>query len=357
MASILYVGPDTGTSRHRFHALLRMGHDVKLIDPFLAFGRAPRLMTWGFKTGYFGLERKINAYVLGQVGDATFDVVWVDNGETIGRELVGRLKSLCRVILNHNLDNPYTRRDGQRWRLFLASLSLYDLVVVPRDSTRDAALAHGARQALSVMFTADERVHRPVVLSTADRAKFGAEVSFVGTWMPERGPFMKHLLDLGVPLRIFGPRWTKAPEYRDISWAVTCGSLDDEDYVKAVAACKIAIGLLSLGNQDLHTTRSLEVPAIGTLLCAPRTSVHEALYKDGDEAVFFDDAPSCAAACLALLKDHDRLETIARAGHRRNLQNNWFNERLLSDILARLGIVSPSTQPDRPLSEKVLRHV
>jgi spore maturation protein CgeB len=336
VAKILYIGPDTGTSRQRFLALQRLGHTIKLVDTFQAFGGVGTLMTWGFRTGYLGLEHLITKFTLQRLGNEMFDVVWVDNGETIGRRLAGELKKHARFILNHNLDNPFTARDGHRWRLFHQALPHYDLFATPRASTRDAALAHGATRAIAVKFTADEVVHRPIILSDADRTSFGSEVAFVGTWMPERGPFLKRILDRGVPLRIFGPRWDKAPEYAALSPFLTCRPLSDDDYVKAVAGSKIAIGLLSLGNEDLHTTRSLEIPAIGSLLCAPRTSVHTELYLDRKEAVFFETTDECADACINLLADEDRLKSISAAGYARNMQNNWFNERLCADLLTAL---------------------
>ena len=345
MPKILYIGPNSGTSGHRFQALRRLRHEVRIIDPFLAFGYAPQLMRWGFKTGYLGLERRIASYVLDMVGSERFDVIWVDNGEQIGASLVARLRPHATFVLNHNLDNPFTGRDGFRWRLFRKALPLYDLFVTPRVSTRDAARANGARRAIAVMFSADEEVHRRATMSDADRHRFGSEVAFVGTWMPERGPFMKRLIERGVPLRIFGPRWEKAAEFPVLAPHLMSKFMSDAEYVKAVSGTKIALGLLSRGNQDLHTTRSMEIPAIGTLFCAPRTSDHEALYVDGQEAVFFDDADSCAEACLALLKDARRRDAIARAGCDRAKRNNWFNERLCADILTGLDpdLVSPHT--------------
>jgi spore maturation protein CgeB len=337
VAKILYIGPDSGTSRHRFHALQRLGHAVKLVDTFKAFGGVGALMTWGFRTGYLGLEHVITNFTLNSVGNEIFDVVWVDNGETVGKRLASALKRRSGFMLNHNLDNPFTGRDGHRWRLFHQALPHYDLFATPRASTRNSAQASGATCAIAVHFTADEVVHRPATLSDADRAIFGSEVVFVGTWMPERGPFLKRIVDRGVPLRIFGPRWNKAPEYRDLFSLVTCRSLDDADYVRAVAGSKIAIGLLSIGNEDLHTTRSLEIPAIGSLLCAWRTSDHDEMYIDGKEAVFFATPDECADACLTLLADEDRLKSISAAGHARNLQNNWFNERLCADLLSTLS--------------------
>jgi spore maturation protein CgeB len=336
VANILYIGPDNGTSRHRFHALQRLGHTVKLVDTFRAFGGFGVFLTWGFKTGYLALEQLITRFTLGFIGKEVFDVVWVESGETVGRRLAGELKKHARFLLNHNLDNPFTARDGHRWRLFHQALPYYDLFATPRDSTREAALARGARRAIAVNFTADDVVHRPIILTDADQATFKSEVVFAGTWMPERGPFLKRLVDRGVPIRIFGPRWHKAPEYEVLSPHLTCRSLSDVDYVKAVAGSKIAIGLLSLGNEDLHTTRSLEIPAIGSLLCAWRTTVHDELYVDGKEAVFFDSADECADACLTLLADEERLKSISAAGHVRNLRNNCFNEKLCVDLLTAL---------------------
>ncbi|WP_395664793.1 hypothetical protein [Methylocella sp.] len=54
-------------------------------------------------------------------------------------------------------------------------------------------------------FAADEAVHRPIELSAEDHARYDAEVVFVGTWMPERGPFMQRLVERGVPLRHLWP--------------------------------------------------------------------------------------------------------------------------------------------------------
>lgn len=333
---ILYVGPNDGTSRHRFRALQRLGHDVELVDPFRAIAGSSFWPAWGFKTGYAGLERTITRYVLGAIRSDRYDVVWVDNGETVGRHLARALRARCDHMVNHNLDNPFTGRDGWRWRLFLAALPVYDLFVTPRRSSQIAAMQAGAVRAVEMMQSADEEVHRLAVLTDADRQKFGSEVVFAGTWMPERGLFMKQLLQRGVPLRIIGPRWTKAPEYEVLAAVVTSAGMDDDTYVKVISGAKIAVGLLSSGNDDIHTTRSLEIPAIGTLFCAPRTPDHEKLYDDGKEAVFFRDADECADLCLALLADDPRRRAIASAGHARANRNQRYNERICSDILEAL---------------------
>ena len=333
---VLYIGPDVGTCRQRRQALERLGHDVFLADPFAALP-APQLSApWAVHTGALGLSAIVRRRVLARVGGREFDVALVDSGCLVGPGLVRALKQRARRVINYNPDNPFVARDGRRWRLFHQALPEYDLYITPRWSSALAALGVGAARVLQTDFAADETAHRPRDLSAEARARFAADVVFVGTWMPERGAFFAKLIQAGLPLRIFGPRWTRAPEYRVLQAHVTEGELDAEAYAHAICGAKIAIGLLSKGNEDLHTTRSLEIPAFGVLLCAERSDDHSAMYRDGEEAVFWnwDDAQECAEKCLELLKHPERIAEIAAAGLRRVRANRSFNEPLMAGFLA-----------------------
>ena len=302
---ILYIGPNDGTCRQRFEALRRLGHSVFMVDPFDAVSCNRYVRSWIFHTGALGCERPVQSFVSSRVRDKQFDLALVDSGELIGPTLVQQLQHHARAVINYNQDNPYVAK--RRFRLFRKALPVYDLIVTPRDSSAEAARAAGARNVLRVMQAADEIVHRPRKLSANDRAVFGSDVVFVGAWMPERGPFLQKLVKCGVPLRIFGPRWDRSREFATLKPYTQVAALGDEEYVKAVAGAKIALGLLSKDNLDSHTTRSLEIPAIGTLFCAQRTQEHLAMYRDGEEAIFWDSPEECARLCLDLLRDPEKL--------------------------------------------------
>jgi len=181
--------------------------------------------------------------------------------------------------------------------------------------------------------TADEVVHKPVVLSPSDRAIWSSEVCFVGTWMPERGPFMARLHEQNVPLSIWGDRWQKAKEWSLFKSAWRGPGVYRNDYIKPLLASEICLGLLSKGNRDLHTTRSIEIPALGALLCAERTTEHLQMYEEGKEAIFWKDADECAEKCMMLLKNPRLRKEIAQRGHERCRKNNYYNEPTLSKII------------------------
>ncbi|MBB4396207.1 glycosyltransferase [Bradyrhizobium sp. ERR14] len=334
---ILYLGANSGNSKLRELAMRRLGHEVMAIDPYKALPSA--LVKWGFKSGYLGISHAVRQYVNARIQNSTFDLVWVDQGDACNADLIGDLRRHRVPIVNYCQDNPYVKRDGYRWRQLLRAIPEYNLIVTPRESNVATAYEAGARAVMRVMFAADEVVHRAQQIEQNEVAEYTSQVSFVGTWMPERGSFLISLLKRGVAITIFGPRWEKAPEFPALKPYLRLGPLSSQRYVKAIQCSSIAIGLLSKGNEDLHTTRSIEIPAIGTLFCAERTSEHMDMYNDGEEAVFWKDAAECADVCLNLLNDPQRLTAIAKAGHERALKNGNFNENLISSVLKRLSSV------------------
>lgn len=330
---ILYLGPDGGTSRHRACALARLGHAVHLVDPRRMLARSSLIDLVEWKVHPAPLAALVHPRVLREIRDRRFDLALVDSGSLVGPDLVQALKAQCMRVVNINVDDPFGHRDGVRFSAYRAAVPFYDLVVVVRKENVAEAHAWGARRVLHVFRAADEIEHAPRPIDDAIREQWKSDVAFVGTWMPERGPFLTRLVELGVPLAIFGGRWEKAPEHQPLRVALRTGHIEGDRYCYAIQCAQICIGLLSAGNRDLHTQRSLEIPSLGSVLCAQRTREHEDLYQDGFEAVFWDSAEECARVCTDLLRDPERRTEIARRGRLRNLANGHFNEALLRRVI------------------------
>jgi hypothetical protein len=332
---ILFLGAETYTSGHRVNALRRLGHEVRVINPGEFVPKLPLAPYWQRYFGSIGLASLIRKRVLGKLeGSCGFDAAWVDSGGLVSRELVEDLKRFAKRVLNYNADDPYGNRDANYWVQYLGAVRAYDLVAVVRKENVEEARSLGARKVVMVYRSADEVAHAPIQLSGQEQARWATDVVFVGTAFPERGPFFAELARYGVPLSIYGNRYEKLREWRTIQpyWKGP-GLAEKHTYAAAIVAAKVNLGLLSKGNRDLHTQRSLEIPALGGLFCAERTEEHLALYEEDREAVFWSDAEECAAKCRALLADEAWRRSVAENGRLRYLKNGWTNEKVAEKLL------------------------
>lgn len=330
---ILYLGRMSGTCLDRADALRRLGHVLLHIDLRQLMPRTVWVdrITWRLGGSWFSYW--INKGLRERIGTQTFDLAYVDGGEWVTGSTIALLRRHAPLVVNYNIDDPFGSRDGARLAAYRRNAWRYDLCVVMREENVVEARANGVGNVLRVYMSADEVSHAPRPLSAEDHERWKSDVLFLGTWFPERGPFLLELLKRGLPLTIRGHRWSKAPEWEQLKPYWKGGSLVGDDYARAIQCAKVNLGLLSKANRDLHTTRSQEVPAIGGLLCAQRTSEHLAMYKEGQEALFWDDAEECVRMCNMVLGNEELRRRIAAAGHARVRQNGHYNENILRDIL------------------------
>ncbi len=334
--NIAYLAPKGGTAWHRAEAIRRLGHSVTHLEQqpsWLMNNLGGRYL---FHTSAFGLQHAIVAYLRDVLPKAGIDLIWVDQGAFYGPAVLKFLKSFGVPIVCYLLDDPFA--DGVRWRRFVqfrAAAHFYDLMSVPRPCNIGELQAIGVNRTVLQMFTADEVSHAPPVLSDNDRARLCSEVCLIGSYFPERGQFALELIRLGVPLSIWGPNWHKFTKVDLLGLHLRGAYLDENtDYARGIALSKLAICLPSKQNRDQMTSRSSEIPAIGGVLVAERSPAHEEMYVDGEEAVFFEDAASCAALCRELLADTARRERIRLAGMARVRASGYYNEPAMSRILA-----------------------
>ncbi len=341
MANILYFGGDgpAFTSGQRCNALRRIGHSVELRDPFVAFSK--EFNSWqgavNFKSGFIFLQKKMQAWLEHVTKDLKPppDLIWIDMGELFGPKCMEVLKRLgCRIV-TYNVDDPTGKRDGYRFKQFIKSIPFNDLIVVVREESARECEQLGAKKVVRVYRSYDEEVHKPFPSLSEIPGKFNSDVVFIGTWMrhEQRDEFLLKLMDQGLPVSIWGDRWPKSPLFSKLKDAWRGNGSYGRDYVAAIQASKICIGMLSKGNRDLHTTRSLEIPFAGGLFCGERTTEHQWLYKENEEAVFWSDASECARICKTLLQDDALRERIRLAGMKKVRSLQLGNEDVVRKIV------------------------
>lgn len=345
---ILYLGNDHPllTSAHRANALRRLGHDVTHLDPEKVLPRWRYLVSFNVRTGYRLYAGKVRRALFREIGDREFDLVWVDCGAALGPAAYVGFRRRGWKVINYNIDDPFGDRDHRKWDLYRQAVRHHDLTVVVRNENIPEAKSLGARNVLRVFRAYDPVAHSPVAMSPDEQARWSSEVVFVGSWMPERGPLMVRLLDLGVPLSIWGDHWQKASEWGRLRSAIRGAAVYGADYVKPIQCAQIALGLLSKGNRDLHTTRSAEIPYVGgAVFCAERTAEHTQMFTDGTDALLWSTPEECAAHCRALLASPGRRAAVAAAARRRIEFLGLSNDSLAAAILRAGMSGSAATRP------------
>lgn len=297
--------------------------------------------TWRLGGDWFG--RIVARSLSSRISGSNFDLGYIEGGEWVTPAVIRVLRRSCMRIVSYNIDDPFGMRDRARFRAYRSCLPYYDLCVVVREQNVGEARALGARAVLRVFMSADEVTHAPRMLTSADHARWDSQVLFLGTWFPERGPLLRELIELRVPLTIRGSEWHKAPEWPRLEGHWKGGEIRGDDYAKAIQCARVCIGLVSKGNRDLHTTRSLEIPALGSLLCAQRTKEHLAMYEEGREALFWNEAEECAAMCRIALNDEERRKSMAKSGQARVRSNGHYNESVMQKILSAALLIAPNS--------------
>jgi spore maturation protein CgeB len=334
--NVCYVGDGRGTSGQRAKALERLGYSVTHIDPLQWLGQNSIVRHFHLESGYTFVSPFIEKRLCREVSASKPDVIWVNQGEALGRSTLARLRSIGAPIVNYANDNPFGPELYRRFTQYRKAIDLYDLVIVVFSDVVPLALAAGAKRVIRRYISADEIAH---LAYGATQMRKVHDVSFVGTWHRDgRGNLIASLLANGVPVSLWGDRWDRDPNWESIrkAWRGP-GIYGEKAYAKVVGESRICLGLVNQLAGNLHTHRSTEIPAIGSLLCAKRTIEHEAMYIDGEEAVFWDTLEECARLCSDLLKDEPKRSAIAAAGRRRAIRNAYFNESVMAGVLNELG--------------------
>lgn len=331
----LFLGPThpSSTARHRADALARLGCEVDMHDPFEAVHVSLQGLPGAihYRTGYMFLNRAVERWVRTVLSGAQhYDLCMIDGGELLSAVALKSIKAHCQHLVLFNHDDPTGPRDGARFMTLRRAIPAYDLCLVVRPVNVDEFKARGAKEVRHVWRSYDEIAHRPLDPTRPVDPIYDNDIAFIGRRIKgeDRDLFLRDLIKLGIKPAIWGDNWQSSPVWSTLQPYWRGASLSGQNYVDAMRGAKMCLGMLSKGNRDEHTTRSMEIPAAGGLLFAERTTEHEQLYREGEEAVFWSTTEECATRCKALLADSAFRESVRQGGQRRVLINKVGNEDL-----------------------------
>ena len=314
--NILFLGTKSGNSYLQYKALKRISKNVDFLDGYncFLFKKIIKTLFVHFNPKIF--EKRINNYILKNIKN-NYDLIYVKSGELIGKKLIDELKKRTKKIVFFCNDNPFVSRDKNKWKLFLESGKYFDLIAFQDKSRITLSKKFGISKTLLILPPYDDKIHIKLKISKLLKKKISNDVVFVGTWSNEKSFFLQELIKLGLDVKIFGSRWNKDENYKNIKDRISLGHLSFLNYTKIIQSAKIAICLFEKKNQDTITARSIEIPAIGTFLCSERTKTMEKYFIENKEAIFFNNASECVKKCNYYLDNSKKRNKISFMGKKK----------------------------------------
>lgn len=342
MERILYIGTvwPGSTTLARRDAIAALGHAVTSFDTTPYLRNAPwyaRQLGYRLSRGpaLRALNAELRACASGLAGRGW--LVWVDKGLWLYPETLAWLRDRLGATLVHYTPDP--QLVFQPWKLghFVAAIPLYDVLFTTKPFEVDAYRQRGARLLHLVHQSYDDQRIGPRELTAEQRARLGAEVSFIGQYTPHYARLLQVAVGTGARTRLWGPNWRRRlwrlPALRD------CFAGDGvwgDDYVLALNAADIALCFLSKRYPETTTTRTFEIPGCGTFMLAERTDAHRALFEEDREAAFFGSDAELADKLRHYLRHPDERRRIAAAGLARSRRSGYGDRARMAALLAKV---------------------
>jgi len=317
---ILFVAESVPGSRslQRLDALRQLGHSVRFVPSTPKGSSCEQAPSLAYRISYrlrvpFDLAG-VNA-ALADLDAREFDLALFDNVRTVRRRTLQGMKNcnpgLSLVWISE--DDMVNPRHLSHW--LAAAIPLFDLWVTTKSFNAEPGEmpARGARRVLFVNNSYDPSLHQPLVVDVGDRARFGADISFVGTFETPRAASILRLAQAGLNCRVWGNGWGGMVGAHP-GLVVENKPVYGEDYVRVLCASKINLCFLRHFNRDRQTTRSIEIPACGAFMMHERSEEMAALLPSECAAAYFSDDDDLVAQCHRWLADDAGRSAVAAAG-------------------------------------------
>ena len=211
----------------------------------------------------------------------------------------------------------------------ILSLPLFDLVASYSQSSLEQLQNLGAKRVAWIPLAGDPSMHSAVASSESEKAMYGADVTFIGGWRPEREAILSTLGSFD--LKIWGPDWGRrcrgnAPLLK--KWAGR--ALYGAEFAKAVSSSAINLNIIDPLNFPAANMRFFEIPVAGGLQVSSSCPEMEREFVDGKHLFYYRDPMELQELINRLLDDASLRARVAKSGQARVLATHTYTERVRS---------------------------
>lgn len=336
MMRVLYIGAYTDgcTSKMRGEQLkcILKPTQFDVIDTETALNLYPRIFRsigWRFKIGPFisAINDMVDKSVI-----TSYDIIWVDKGFFFKNNVISKLKNNAGVLIHYTPDTAFTFNKS---RFFNSSVLYYDYCITTKSFELADYRKWGAKKVLYCTQGYNKNLHKPM-----HKFEEKSGVSFIGLYEKHRGKVIQALIDSKIQVTFAGVGWENFVKKNKSNTSLNYlgKALFAEAYVNVISGSLIGLGLLSKKFPELHTTRTIEIPACGTVLATEKTTEIDEIFND-DEVIYYNSTNNLIERIQDLLNNRDVLKRIAQKGQQRIVEGAFNYESIIRSLLNKMDLI------------------
>jgi hypothetical protein len=283
--------------------------------------------------------RSLNRSLLRTIDDYRPDYIFFYNVRQVFPMTLEAIRARHpRVLLSQYVnDNPFSPSSSRSfWRHLVKGTPLMDMTYCFRQSNIQDFKEVGSRQTQVLMPYFVPSLHFPEKERAGD-SRSKSHLVFAGHYEDDgRLQCLEALMEAGHEIRLFGSNWQEAlprlAPASPLAALIPTVPVFGDDYRRAMCRASAALCFLSGANQDVYTTRNFEIPAMGVPLISQRSPDLEALFRDGQEVLFFQGPEELVRRVEELQLPGSSSRAIGEAGRVRV----WSDRHSVGDRATRI---------------------
>lgn len=329
--NFLYIGPNSpgGTSSMRAMTLKKLlpDYEFTIIDttiPFYKSNKIFRSIGFRFKTGPF--ISALNNYILSNLGNITYNIIWVDKAIFIEPEVTKKMKQQSELLIHYTPDCAFHINSSS---LFNRSIEYYNWLISSKIFEKKY---YPVDKTLFSTQGIHSNIHKPK-FNFEDKYR---EVVFIGLYEKSRGDVVESLLLSGIKVTVAGKKWKHFKLLKHPNFEYLGEGLFSEEYASTISSSLFSLGLLSKKFPELHTTRTFEIPACGTVLITERNEETSSYFND-KEVIFYNSFTEIPEKIKYYKAHLNELQVMQELSLQKASKYNY--ESILKDLLVKMGVI------------------
>ena len=333
--NILFIGQSSygSTSLMRYEQIQQYFNcSIELINisPIIQTTWKPlRSIGWRFQFG--PLIKRINLAVLkGYNRNIHYDLIWIEKGVFIKETTIKQLKKVTDKLVHFTPDPAFLYHKSNH---FNKGLKYYDFCVTTKNFEIEIYRNKGAKNVIYCTQGYDENIHKPMV--PFENKIY--DLCFIGHYESEREAILTELLKEGYTIALAGIKWNnfvkEKSNQRNLHYFGE--HIAGEEYALLIGKSKLGLGLLSKWIPEKHTTRTMEIPACGTLLVTEKNEETSDFFQDED-VVFFKETKDIQIQIAKAFENQTIIKMKSENGNLAISNGNFSHRKIVFNILDKI---------------------